>query len=175
MGNNVFQELIRKTVSVKLPSGAVLDVRRMPFTTVLHVLSEVAAIIQMELSAERLRPALEHLEKVARDTAKTDIEKGLTVIERVTPIVYQAVINSPKLIQDILNDVLIDVPTEDMRYLAVEDGLAILHTVFSDMDKQVIAKQVVALFFEVTGVIKTALAKAETESVEQKTSEGNSV
>lgn len=153
VNDNVFAELLQKTVPVTLPSiGKTVSIRRMPFATTLRTLVDIAAIAQDNLATYKVD--MDAAFAVLAEEGKQDSERGLKFGARIFPVITNVIAASPEIINHILRDVLIGATDEVMAALPTEDAIAVVLAAFNAMDKDVVVGQVSSLFFGVAGVMK---------------------
>lgn len=167
MGNNntdIFAELVQSTLTVTLPTlKRDIQVRRLPFATVMRTVTEVAQIIEGEFT--KYGDIILANMAVLQDESIPASERGLRFAAQMFPVIRNVVASTPYLVKEILHDVLPGIPDDALDALPAEDAVSILSAVFEAMDKAVIVSQVSAIFFDLAGVIKSVIPKKKTEQI----------
>jgi len=153
-----------------------LECRALPFTTVTHVIAQLAVSTQGEILRARqslvsefaeLAPQIAEGEEgwkaVLAD--RSNIAKLIAMIE---PLLTGIMSTTPELTERILRDVIVDIRAEQVRQLPIECGLKILAEVIERTDKDLIVRQAQAVFFGLvevgTKVLNQGQKKTESES-----------
>ena len=176
---DVFTALLSGEYDVALVSSPDLKVRcrRMPFTTMMYLLSEIVgnvghAIVQKRtLLVQRLFDLVLNVNSEnGKDVAKSlSTPEGIaTVFSLLEPFVNTLAGVAPNALERVLVDIIVGGKPETVRLLSAEDGLAILNEAFSRMDKTLIAKQVRDLFFGLRETAQTYMRLNATTQPEEK-------
>ena len=163
------ESLLSGTDKIMLPdSGVELECRALPFTTFVFVLTQAASAIRAAFTnpayfakatdavkdifrsaAARLaaREAAARGEQVAPVDADDALGVGLSVL---LPLLQTFVAHAPDVLNRILEDVIVgedDIPKRIAGMLSVTDSLFVLNHAIKALNPDVVAEEVVSLFF----------------------------
>lgn len=170
---NAFLKLADATYVVDLPiSEGRLKCRHVPFTTVMHILSELVTNTHAEvLNARKI--IAEELLRVGDvgGFAEALKEGGVgRFIGVFGPLLAGVVTAVPELVERLLLDVIVDITLPVVRMLPVEDGLTVINAAFDEMDKALLAKQATQLFFGLSKTVDAMATVLETNATPQEES-----
>lgn len=169
INTDAFTAITSSTLEVELPAAKTkLKVRRMPGTTTLRLLAEIARCIETETSVyvTQLREAIALAMKKAPDVEEgappaTGSQRGWDMFLKVLPALSGLLRNTPEMVKSVMLDVVPGITPEVLNAMALEDMLEILNSVFIAMDKAVLGRQVDTIFFGITGVADAATSVME--------------
>jgi len=170
--SDAFEQLLHDTYEVQCSTAGIsLLCRRVPFTTVTHVLAEVATSAQAEV-AEARRAIVAELKALSPDMARGEAgwksilsspEGATRLLGILLPVLTGIVGTVPYLLERFLLDVIVGATTDVVKHLSVEDGAVVIEAAFTRMDRALIGGQVDRVFFGLSQMINS-LGKKTSES-----------
>ena len=155
MTNNqtAFDELLKFSVDVDLPvSGVKLACRRVPFTTVTHIISTLATTSRIGLIQSR-SALLETLGTLGKGET-SNVEVASNVLAMAAPLLIDVIVTAPELCERVLADVIVGATQEVVRVLPPEDVLHILNEIFALLDVGLLAKELDRSFFGLRALVE---------------------
>jgi len=181
---DAFAELFGITYNIAC-KGAVssapilLTCRALPFTTVTHVLAQLAVSTQNEILRAR-KTIVEEFSELAPQIAsgeegwktiladRASIPKLIAIIE---PLLTGLIATTPELTERILRDVVVDIKADQVRKIPAEVGLQILAEAIDRTDKELIARQAQAVFFGLTEAVTKVLNRDQKKTDNESSSD----
>jgi hypothetical protein len=162
-----FDKLLdRSTFSVMLQGDIPVLCRRLPFSTMMYIIQQVATSMEADLSSIRksiVDGVVEAL-AISKSKQKDDDEEPLAIerpkedtnIEGVLKALMTALAGTPTVLRRILHDTIVGVTDEVLDTLTLEDAILVMDGVFSRIDKDVLAAELDRLFFGCGAVLTAA-------------------
>lgn len=156
VNDNVFKSMMDATFSVNIDrDGKTLPLtcRRIPFTTLMAVIADVAVSARDEIA--RARRAF--IDEIIIGGVNQTLSKD-KVRETIMPIIMTALAQAPELAQRILVDVVIGCTADTVRLFTVEDTLAVLEEAIKREDVNKIAEKAQSVFSTATEMLDKAVS-----------------
>lgn len=160
--SDVFAALTKSTFHVELFRGGVrhtLEVRELPFSTLMYVLGEAATHARNEIEAGR-KKLLDDLSNYGVHAVNSEMLQGIAM-----PILYTLVEKAPSLVERIMLDVIVDATPEIVKILTPEDIAGVLLVIIEHLTTQTLIEKAKQVFFRVREVQEAVVQEANKATV----------